>query len=659
MSPSERLIACGVEHILPRIKANSAKADRTGAFPAKNIRLLREIGMLGLLVPREYGGLGGGLRDLTGVCFALASVCPSTALSFYFHCSASARGILALKAIEENFGTESEREHIQQFSERLLLAAGQEGLFLSNYTDEKIKTSVSSMTIDTEAQEAHGGYYLTGEKVNGCAADACDMIVVTAKLAGTLSEGGLCIFLVDPNAEGVSWKDDYDTIGLRSASAKTVVLNRVFVSSSHSLVVPGLVPRMIALARGSFFGNQPGVAAVACGCAYGVYKSAMKFLTEKKFEDNGKMIGESPFHQLLIGKMCTDLETATLFLRRQVELETCFPPILSKEAVVRQWRMCKSKVAELSYEICMSALKAGGTTNTEFSGPISRGLRDMCMGLVSGFPPEFGYLEVAKSVTKKAPPTAVVMPGKLERSATMALHPYQFIEYALKEKHHLSSNVRMLRFSLPNPHESLGLPIGQHLSVKANINGVEVVQYYAPISTYADIGYFDLVVKLYAGGVMSGFFENLKVGEFVGFKGPEGNFRYHANMAKKIGLITGGAGITPMLRIIQTVVNDDDDDTQMTLLYSNLTEDDILLKDRLDSLAEQHLEKFSVQYTVEKPGPEWRGHTGYIDKSQIRTFCPPPAHDTRIMLCGPPPMKRAMTKHLTELGYTADMIVDF
>ena len=100
LSPAERDRAERVESVLPKVAALAASADRAGAFPREHVVTFREAGLLGLVVPEAYGGLGGGLRDLAGATFAIGTVCPSTALTFFFHCSAVSRGLLALEAIE-------------------------------------------------------------------------------------------------------------------------------------------------------------------------------------------------------------------------------------------------------------------------------------------------------------------------------------------------------------------------------------------------------------------------------------------------------------------------------------------------------------------------------------------------------------------------------
>jgi ferredoxin-NADP reductase len=52
------------------------------------------------------------------------------------------------------------------------------------------------------------------------------------------------------------------------------------------------------------------------------------------------------------------------------------------------------------------------------------------------------------------------------------------------------------RFALPRPDDVLGLPIGQHISVSAEINGKEIMRSYTPTSSDDDLGHFDLLIKV-------------------------------------------------------------------------------------------------------------------------------------------------------------------
>lgn len=90
----------------------------------------------------------------------------------------------------------------------------------------------------------------------------------------------------------------------------------------------------------------------------------------------------------------------------------------------------------------------------------------------------------------------------------------------------------------------------------------------------------------------------LRVGDTVEVRGPFGHFHYNgpgwyrtptrSGTVRRISMIAGGTGITPMYQVIRTVLRDPQDPTQMRLLYATQSEDGILLHQELETLAARH-----------------------------------------------------------------------
>jgi cytochrome-b5 reductase len=139
-------------------------------------------------------------------------------------------------------------------------------------------------------------------------------------------------------------------------------------------------------------------------------------------------------------------------------------------------------------------------------------------------------------------------------------------------------------------------------------------------------------------------------GTTIKIKGPKGQMVYKPNMVREIGMLAGGTGITPMLQIIRAILKNPEDRTVITLIYANVTVDDILLREDLKDLANRYPEKFKLVLVVERSGDGWTGGVGFITETMIREHCPPPATDIKILLCGPPPMVSAMKKHTEVLS---------
>ncbi|KAI8673742.1 NADH-cytochrome b5 reductase [Fusarium keratoplasticum] len=236
------------------------------------------------------------------------------------------------------------------------------------------------------------------------------------------------------------------------------------------------------------------------------------------------------------------------------------------------------------------------------------------------------------------------------------LKPDVFQEFKLAEKTIVSHNVAIYRFKLPYPESILGLPIGQHISIGAAIKQPdgsvkEIIRSYTPISGDHQPGYFDLLIKAYPKGNISQFVASLSIGQPIRVRGPKGAFTYTQNMVRRFGMIAGGTGITPMLQIMTAIVRgrSSGDRTKVDLIFANVTGQDILLKDELDSLAQDA--GIRIRYVLDKPPQGWKGGVGYITADMITKWLPAPAPDVKILLCGPPPMVGSLKKVTESLGY--------
>jgi len=233
------------------------------------------------------------------------------------------------------------------------------------------------------------------------------------------------------------------------------------------------------------------------------------------------------------------------------------------------------------------------------------------------------------------------------------LDPSKWKEFPLEKKIQVSPNTAIYRFKLPHPDDVLGLPIGQHISVSAEINGKNIIRNYTPISLEDHLGYFEVIIKTYEKGNISKHVSLLKLGQSIRVKGPKGNFLYTPNLVKHITMIAGGTGIAPMIQVIRACLRNPSDRSKITLLYANVTAEDILLKSDLEELQDVHgLDRLKIYYVLNNPPPNWKGGVGFVTKEHIREHIPnPDTTDSKLLICGPPPMVTAMKNNLKELAY--------
>ncbi|KNA03814.1 hypothetical protein SOVF_205480 isoform B [Spinacia oleracea] len=240
------------------------------------------------------------------------------------------------------------------------------------------------------------------------------------------------------------------------------------------------------------------------------------------------------------------------------------------------------------------------------------------------------------------------------------LNPKKFKEFKLVKRTKVSHNTDRFRFALATPESTIGLPVGQYIRCRGkDSDGEEVVRPYTPITLDSNIGYFELLVKMYPQGRMSHHFRQMREGDFLPVIGPVGRFRYQPGQARAFGMLAGGTGITPMFQITRAIMENPKDQAKIHLIYANHTVDDILLKDDLDSFARKYPERFNIHYVVSEPPLNWDSGVGRISKEIIQKHFPKPATDVMILRCGPPGMNKAMVAYLNELGYLPETLFEF
>jgi len=266
----------------------------------------------------------------------------------------------------------------------------------------------------------------------------------------------------------------------------------------------------------------------------------------------------------------------------------------------------------------------------------------------------------------------------LRSFAPTSLDERNYRPFKLVSKTAVNHNTIQFRFALPSPFHKLGLPVGKHMVLRFTTSEGKVEsRAYTPVTSDDERGYFELVIKIYPDGKMSQHLKHLPLNSSVDIRGPLGRLSYKGSgtfvikrgtedgqsvdktvAVKHVGMISGGTGLTPMLQVARDILKNSSDRTKITLIFANVTEEDILLRRELDAYAEKH-SNFKVHYTLDKPTETWRGLKGFVTAQMIKDHMPPPADDVLICACGPPPMMKFMEKNFNDLKYTADQTFIF
>jgi cytochrome-b5 reductase len=228
------------------------------------------------------------------------------------------------------------------------------------------------------------------------------------------------------------------------------------------------------------------------------------------------------------------------------------------------------------------------------------------------------------------------------------------VPYELTAIHHDTHDTKTFCFALPDD-ATLDLLPGDHLYVHASIDGKPVKRPYTPSSMPGATGYFDLTVKRYETGLVSKYLHDREPGDMVLMSGPNSGGHWVDAMAKKVGFVAGGSGITPMIAIIRWILARSLK-VELFMVYASKAEADIIFREEWDEDVREHA-TFHCYHVLGEPPAGWSQGMGRITEVMLRGHLPPPGPDTAIFLCGPPAMVDALETTLKEIGHSEQAII--
>jgi cytochrome-b5 reductase len=226
--------------------------------------------------------------------------------------------------------------------------------------------------------------------------------------------------------------------------------------------------------------------------------------------------------------------------------------------------------------------------------------------------------------------------------------------YKLTAIETVTHDTKTFRFELP-ADATLDLQPGDFLYVHATLDGKAVKRAYTPSSLPGTAGFFDLTVKRYETGMVSKYLHDQQTEDTVLMSGPNPGGHWVDGMAKRVGFVAGGTGITPMIAIIRWILTKKLD-VELFLTFANKTESDIIFQQEWEDNTQQ-FPNFHCHHVLEQPPPGWSGGTGRITANMLQQHLPAPSPDTCIFLCGPPPMVDSVETTLKDLGYPEQTII--
>jgi len=295
------------------------------------------------------------------------------------------------------------------------------------------------------------------------------------------------------------------------------------------------------------------------------------------------------------------------------------------------------------------------------------------------------YLQRNPVVAEKAEGKLNELKGEAKASnespaAAGALIKDQWTPFLLTKVEPYNHNSAIYTFSFGDDSKTRGDEVASALLVRSPMGddevkddkGKPVIRPYTAISPPSEKGTLRLLIKEYKDGKLTSYMSSLTPGKSsMLFKGPIPKFKYEANSFDRGLCIAGGSGITPMWQLITHSLDLPEDKTKWTLVFSNVTDKDILLRKEWDDLAAKNPDRLSVKYVLDKEPRGWKGETGFVTPDMLSRLFPKGDDKVRAFVCGPPPQVKSIAGPkdgprqgelqgaLKELGYTAEEVFKY
>ncbi|MBO6117590.1 MAG: acyl-CoA dehydrogenase [Bacteroidales bacterium] len=332
------------------VKPLAAEIDEQERFPMETVEKMRKIGLLGIPIPKQYGGQGGTTQMYSMAVEELSRVCATTGVVVSAHTSLCAEPILM-------FGTEE-----QKMKYLPKLASG-EWIGAFGLTEPNAGTDAAMQ--QTTAVDAGDKWILNGNKIFITNASYANVYVVFAMTDKSLGTKGISAFIVERDFKGFSIGKKEKKLGIRGSATCELIFENCEVPKENLLGKEG---KGFKIAMMTLDGGRLGIASQALGIAQGAMDETVKYVKERK--QFGKAIGQFQNTQFQLADMETKINAARLLVRSAAaKIDAGLPH--SKDA-----SMAKLFAAETAMEMTTKAIQFHGGYGYTREYPVERMFRD-------------------------------------------------------------------------------------------------------------------------------------------------------------------------------------------------------------------------------------------------------------------------------------------
>lgn len=353
------------------IRPNIMKWDESQEFPVELFKKAGELGLMGILVPTEYGGAGMGYNEYIMVIREIAKVCGSIGLSVAAHNSLCTNHIL-------KFGNEEQKK---KWLPKLATAEwiGAWGLTEAN-------TGSDAGRMQCTAKQDGDHWVINGSKnfiTHGKSGDAMVVIVRTGEL---LDSHGMTAFVVERGTEGFNAGKKEDKLGMRASETAEVIFDNCRVHKDNILgeIGDGFIQAMKVLD-----GGRISIGSLGLGIGEGALEASINYAKER--EQFGKPIASFQGISFKLADMATEIEGAKLLLYQAAD------KLMKGENVMKISAMAKYKASEVGVMAATEAVQIFGGYGYIKEFPVEKFFRDSKLCTIGE-----GTSEIQKVVISRA-----------------------------------------------------------------------------------------------------------------------------------------------------------------------------------------------------------------------------------------------------------------
>lgn len=344
------------------------KHDREASFPTANYEDLKEMGFLGLCVPKRLGGIGADYRSYALVASRISYYCSTTANTFNMHNANALWTADMVDALELTPEQRASHEHNRALHYGHMLA----GKIYAQPFSEGSGAAAGKHPFGTSAHKTAEGWVLNGKKIFASLSGHADYYgVLCTEDVAEPTRAHTMFMAVPADAPGVSVVGDWDPLGMRGTVSRTLLLKDVVVPDTAQLMPQGVYIQAASQYPHMFMTLTP----CYMGLAQAAYDFAVAYL---RAEVSGVDVKRRmyPTKQFGVAEMYVKLQQAWALFHR---VTSEFKRNPSRTERMRAYA-CQYTIMEYSAEICSAAVKVCGGQAMLKNFPLERMFRDSRCG---------------------------------------------------------------------------------------------------------------------------------------------------------------------------------------------------------------------------------------------------------------------------------------